>query len=157
MLPNIPKTASLYFLAALGLLCVVATSAVAAKHAKHRSDTATAKHKAVSPAKQTPVISTDRTPTNKNECLAVAEALYGRAETLSKRAKQVIPREFARVASNLDESCGEEDFNKAWISIKWMNTCLENFTKDYQLDFCSRNKGYFCAIDAKSEGCLQSR
>jgi len=157
MLPNIPKTASLYFLASLGLLCVFATSAVAAKHAKHRSDTATAKHKAVSPAKQTPVISTDRTPTNKNECLAVAEALYGRAETLSKRTKQVIPREFARVASNLDESCGEEDFNKAWISIKWMNTCLENFTKDYQLDFCSRNKGYFCAIDAKSEGCLQSR
>jgi hypothetical protein len=141
MLPNIPKTASLYFLAALGLSCVFATSAVAAKHAKH--STATAKHKSVPPAKQTSVISTDRTPTNKNDCIAVAEALYGRAETLSKRTKQAIPREFARVASNLDESCGEGDFNKAWISI--------------ELGFCSRNKGYFCAIDAKSEGCLQSR
>jgi len=157
MLPNIPKIASLYFLAVLGLLCVFATSAVAAKHAKHRSHTATAKHKSVLPAKQPPVISTDRTPTNKNDCLAVAQALYGRAETLSKRTKKMIPREFARVASNLDESCGEEDFNKAWISIEWMNTCLENFTKDYKLGFCSRNKRYFCAIDAKSEGCLQSQ
>ena len=64
----------------------------------------------------------------------------------------MIPREFARVACNLDESCGEEDFK---ISIEWMNTGLENFTKDYQLGFCSRNKRYFCAIDAKSEGCVQ--
>jgi hypothetical protein len=157
MLPNIPKIASLYFLAVLGLLCVFATSVVAAKHAKQRSHTGTAKQKSVLPAKQPPVISTDRTPTNKNDCLAVAQALYGQAETLAKRTKKMIPREFARVASNLDESCGEEDFNKAWISIEWMNTCLENFAKDYKLGFCSRNKRYFCAIDAKSEGCLQSQ
>jgi hypothetical protein len=156
LLPNIPKTASLYFLAVLGLLWGFATSAVAAKHAKHRSD-GTAKHKLVRPAKPTPVISTDHIPTNKNDCLAVAQALYGRAETLSKRTKQMIPLEFTRVASNLDESCGEEDFSKAWISIEWMNTCLANFTKDYKLGFCSRNKPYFCAIDPKSEGCLEGR
>jgi hypothetical protein len=116
-----------------------------------------AKHKLVRPAKPTPVISTDHIPTNKNDCLTVTQALYGRAETLSKRTKQMIPREFTRVASNLDESCGEEDFSKAWISIEWMNTCLANFTKDYKLGFCSRNKPFFCAIDPKSEGCLEGR
>jgi len=150
------KTESLYFLAAS--LCLLATSSIAAKHPKHRSHTPAAKHRSVTPtAKQNPVISTDRTPTNKNDCIAVAEALYEQAETLSKRTKQVIPREFARVASNLDEACGEGDFDKAWISIEWMNTCLGNFTKDYKLGFCSRNKSYFCAVDARSEGCLQSQ
>jgi short-subunit dehydrogenase involved in D-alanine esterification of teichoic acids len=65
------------------------------------------------------------------------------------------PREFARVAANLDEFCGEENFEKARISIDWMNTCLKNFTKDYKLGFCSRNKNYFCAVYPQSEGCLQ--
>jgi len=78
------KTASLYFLAAS--LCLLATSSIAAKHPKHRSHTPAAKHRSVTPtAKQNPVISTDRTPTNKNDCIAVAEALYEQAETLSKR------------------------------------------------------------------------
>jgi hypothetical protein len=84
------KTASLYFLVAS--FCVFATSSIAAKHPKHRSHTPTAKHRSVTPtAKQNPVISTDRTPTNKNDCIAVAEAVYQQAETLSKRIKQVIP------------------------------------------------------------------
>jgi hypothetical protein len=158
MPPNTHKTASLYFLAALGSLCVFATSPVAAKQSKHRSHTPATKHRSVTaPTKQSPVISTDRTPTNKNDCVAMAEALYEQAETLSKRTKHVIPREFTRVASNLDESCGEGDFDKAWISIEWMNTCLKNFTKDYELGFCSRTKSYFCAIDTKSEACLQSQ
>jgi hypothetical protein len=91
-----------------------------------------------------------------NDCIAVAEALYGQAKTLSKRTKQIIPREFTRVTSNLDESCGEEDFDKARISIDWMNTCLENYTKDYSLGFCTRNKTYFCAINPRSDACLQS-
>jgi hypothetical protein len=60
----------------------------------------------------------------------MSQALYGQAETLSRRTKQIIPRELARVASNLDESCGEEDFEKARISIDWINTCPKNFTKD---------------------------
>jgi hypothetical protein len=149
------KTASLYFLAAS--LCVLASSPIAAKHSKY-TPRPPAKHRSSTPtAKQNPIISTDRTPTNKNDCIALAEALYEQAEILSKRTKQVIPREFARVASNLDEACGEGDFDKAWISIEWMNTCLKNFTNDYKLGFCSRNKSYFCAVDARSEGCLQSQ
>jgi hypothetical protein len=146
------KTASIYFLAAS--LCVFATSSVAA-NIRGRSHPPAAKPRSVT-AKQNPVISTDRTPTNKDDCIAVAQALYEQAKTLSKRMKQVIPREFTRVASNLDESCGESEFDKAWSSIEWMNICLKNFTKDYLLGFCSRKKSYFCAIDAKSEGCLQS-
>ena len=145
------KTGSIYFLASS--LCVFATSSIAAKNPRLRSHSPAAKHRSVT-AKQNPIISTDRTPTNKDDCIAMAQALYEQAKTLSKRMKQVIPREFTRVASNLDESCGQSDFDKAWISIEWMNTCLKNFTKDYALGFCSRNKSYFCAIDAKSEGCV---
>jgi hypothetical protein len=155
-----PRTAAaLCFVAALGTLCVFATSSDAAKHrssgaAKHRA----AKQRAVTPAaKPTPTVATDQTPTNKNDCLTVSQILFGRAEALSKRAKQPIPREFTRVVSNLDESCGEEDFEKARISIDWMNTCLTNFAADYTLGFCTRNKSYFCAINPRSDGCLQSQ
>jgi hypothetical protein len=156
MLRNPRMAAAIYFLAA-GSLCVFATSSEAAKRssaaARHKLVT---KQRSVTPTpKPKPVVSTDRTPTNKNDCLAVAQALYGQAETLSKRTKQIIPREFTRVTSNLDESCGEEDFDKAWISIDWMNTCLANYTKDYSLGFCSRNKAYFCAVNPRSEACLQ--
>jgi hypothetical protein len=150
---NVPQDSrlanTLHLLAALGSLCVLATSLVAAKPVKDRSVV-------VPTAKQGPA-PTDRTPTNKDDCLAVAQALNERAKTLSKRTKQGVPREFTRVASNLDESCGEEDFEKAWISIEWMNGCLNNFTKDYELGFCSRNEGYFCAISPRSAACLQRR
>jgi len=112
------------------LLVVVATIPVGAAHAK------------------------DDTPTSKSDCLAVSQTLYRQAERLSKRTKQIIPREFARVAANLDEFCGEENFEKARISIDWMNTCLKNFTKDYKLGFCSRNKNYFCAVFPRSDACL---
>ena len=71
--------------------------------------------------------------------------------------KQTIPQEFERVISKLDELCGEEDFEKARISIDWMDTCLNNFTQDYNLGFCSRSKSYFCAIDPQSDGCLASQ
>jgi len=155
-----PRTAAaLCFVAALGTLCVFATSSDAAKHrssgaAKHRAT----KQRSVTPAaKPTPTVATDQTPTNKNDCLTVSQILFGRAEALSKRAKQAIPREFTRVVSNLDESCGEEDFEKARISIDWMNTCLTNFAADYTLGFCTRNKSYFCAINPRSDGCLQSQ
>jgi hypothetical protein len=95
----------------------------------------------------------------------VSQTLYREAERLSKRTKQIIPREtkqiipreFARVAANLDEFCGEENFENARISIDWMNTCLKNFTKDYKLGFCSRNKNYFCAVYPQSEGYLQGK
>jgi hypothetical protein len=122
------------FLVALGLLCLFAISSAVAE--------------------QSPTV---QTPTNKADCVAVSQALYSRAETLSKRTKKIIPREFVRVAANLDEFCAGGDFEKARISIDWMNTCLKNFTKDYKLGFCSRNKSYFCSIDSQSDGCLQNQ
>jgi hypothetical protein len=140
---------TLYFLAALASLSVLATSLVAAKPAKYRS--------VVVPTAKQESVPTDRTPRNKDDCLAVAQTLKEQAKTLSKRTKQGVPREFTRVASNLDASCGEEDFRKAWISIEWMNGCLKNFTKDYELGFCSRNEGYACAINPKSDACLHGR
>jgi hypothetical protein len=82
----------------------------------------------------------DLTPRNKNECLAVAQTLNEQAKKLSQETKQGVPREFTRVASNLDHSCGAEDFKTAWISIEWMNGCLNNFTKDAELGFCSVNE-----------------
>jgi hypothetical protein len=84
----------------------------------------------------------------------VRDALSERGEIIEAQ-KTDHPREFARVAANLDEFCGEENFEKARISIDWTNTCLKNFTKDYKLGFCSRNKNYFCAVYPQSEGCLQ--
>jgi hypothetical protein len=130
-------------------LCVLASSLVAAKPAKNKS--------AVVPiAKQEPV-RTDLTPRNKNECLAVAQALNEQAKKLSQQTKQGVPREFTRVASDLDQSCGKEDFKKAWISIEWMNGCLNNFTKDAELGFCSKNEGYSCALSPRSDACPQGR
>jgi hypothetical protein len=128
---------------------VFATSPVGAKPAKNKS--------AVVPtAKQAPV-RTDLTPRNRNECLAVAQTLNEQAKRLSQQTKQGVPREFARVASDLEQSCGAEDFKKAWISIEWLNGCLNNFTKDAELGFCSKNEGYSCAINARSDGCVQRR
>ena len=137
---------TLYFLAVLSSLCVLANSSVVAKPAKNRSV-------AMVPT----ALPTHRTPSNQNDCLAVAQALNYKAKTLSKRTKQGIPREFTHVASDLDTSCSEQDFGKAWISIEWMNGCLNNFTKDYGLGFCSKNEGYSCAISPRSDACLDSR
>ena len=161
MLGRSRMAAVLCCLATLGSMCVFATPSDAARHrssgaAKHKS--VTAKQRSAAPAAtQKPAVPTDQTPTNKNDCLTVSQILYGRAEALSKRGKQAVPREFTRVASNLDESCGEEDFEKARISIDWMNTCLANYTKDYSLGFCTRDKSYFCAINPRSDACLQNQ
>jgi hypothetical protein len=140
---------TLYLLAVLCSLCVFANPSVVAKPAKNRSVV-------VPTAKQEPV-PTDRTPRNMDNCLAVAQALNEQAKTLFKRTKHAVPPEFTRVASDLDQSCGAEDFKKAWISIEWMNGCLNNFTKDAELGFCSRNEGYSCALDPRSGACQQSR
>jgi hypothetical protein len=145
-----PRLASTrYIFAVVCSLCVLAISPVAAKPAKDRSTV-------VPTPKQGPV-RTDLTPRNRNECLAVAQALNEQAKKLSQQTKQGVPREFTRVASNLDHSCGAEDFNKAWISIEWMNGCVKNFTKDAELGFCSRNEGYSCALDPRSDTCAQGR
>ena len=138
---------ALCFLAALGSLCVLTISPVTAKPAKSRSPVA-------SSATQGPV-RTDLTPRDKNECLVVAKTLNEQVKILAKRAKQRVPHEFTRVASDLDESCGAEDFDKAWVSIEWMNGCLNNFTKDVELGFCSRNEGYSCALSPQSDACTQ--
>jgi hypothetical protein len=139
----------LYFLAVLTSLWVLVNSTVMAKPAKDRSIV-------VPTPKQGPV-RTDLTPRNRKECLAVAQALYGHVKRLSQQSKQGVPREFPRVASDLGQSCGKEDFKRAWISIEWMNGCVKNFTKDAELGFCSRNEGYSCALDSRSDACLQSR
>ena len=149
MLRNPRLASARYILAVVCSLCVLAISPVAAKPAKDRSTV-------VPTPKQGPV-RTDLTPRNRNECLAVAQALNEQAKKLSQQTKQGVPREFTRVASNLDHSCGAEDFNKAWISIEWMNGCVKNFTKDAELGFCSRNEGYSCALDPRSDGCVQRR
>jgi hypothetical protein len=93
------------------------------------------------------------TPADTAGCLRTSEELYKQAERLEKRTRSPIPREFARVAANLDEYCEEKEFEKARISIEWMETCIKNYTKPYKLGFCSRSKKYFCAIDPASDAC----
>src|SRR3954471_18962133 len=90
-----------------------------------------------SPPKQAPV-RTDLTPRDTNDCLAVARTLNEQVKKLARQTKRGIPPEFTRVASDLNQSCGAQEFKKAWISIDWMNGCLDNFTKDAELGFCSR-------------------
>ena len=98
---------------------------------------------------------TDLTPRDTNDCLAVARTLN---EQVNKLARQIIiPPEFTRVASDLNQSCGAQEFKKAWISIDWMNGCINNFTKDAELGFCSKNDGYSCALDPQSDACPQGR
>jgi hypothetical protein len=169
-------------LAVLSLLaasCVVAASSAVAKHrssavakssvaAKHKSSVAVKRHRSAAAKKQKSkeqkssvvaakeeqlITPRPRTPLDKHDCIAVAQAFYEQAGTLSRRKKQTIPREFERVISKLDEFCGEEEFEKARISIDWMNTCLQNL--NYKTEFCSRNGSYFCAVDPQSDSCLE--
>jgi hypothetical protein len=144
MRPGSPKTVALGLLAATAVFLMLNGSPATAKRAKH------VKEKSITAP-------TARTPADKTDCIALSQAFYGHVKTLARRTKQSIPREFMRVVTNLDEFCGEEDFEKARISIDWMDTCLKNFTKDYESGACSRSKSYFCAIDPASDGCLASQ
>jgi hypothetical protein len=92
-------------------------------------------------------------PTTLQECISVSEALYARAEQLSKAKKIPLPRDVARVSFNLEEFCRDLDFVKARVSIEWLETCLNNFSKDYKLGFCTRQRDYFCATYPESDGC----
>jgi hypothetical protein len=139
---------ALCFLAAMGTVCVLANSSVVARPAKNTP--------VAPPPKQAPV-RTDRSPRDKNDCHAVAQTLNEQVKRLAQQAKRGIPSEFTRVVSDLNLSCGAEEFDKAWISIDWMNGCLDNFTKDAELGFCSRNEGYSCALNPRSDACLQRR
>ena len=119
MLRRPRMAAALCFVAVLASVCAVATESDAARYrsGKHRSVTTKPRAAPATKEKPKPAVATDQTPTNKNDCLTVSQTLYERAEALSKRAKQSVPREFTRVASNLDESCGEEDFDLSLIHI----------------------------------------
>ena len=92
-------------------------------------------------------------------------AVFGRSSLLQNlpTAAQTKPAAAAadapgeRVSADLDDSYDAGDFEKARVSIDWMDTCLENFTKNCKRGFCSRNKSYFCAVYPQSDGCLQGR
>src|SRR2546423_2900720 len=163
--------AAICLLAFMGALCLSATPSFAAKHrasaiskkasvgAKHRSSAArhksgrhnrAGKHKA-DVAKLETVSPEPRTPTDKADCITVSQAYYERAQSLGVRTRHGIPKGFERVVSNLDQFCGEEEFEKARVSIDWMDTCLKNFDKDAELSFCSRSRSYFCGINPASD------
>jgi hypothetical protein len=165
---------SLGIVTALGLLaaaCVTAASSVEAKQSSYvageqRTNVAAkksvkrkaakrkagkrkgGKRKPAVAAKPLPDI-TPRTPANKNDCIEAAQAFYAHAQAQFRQKKQTIPREFERVVSKLNESCGEEDFDKARVSLDWLYACLKSSAKDA----CTRDKDYFCAIDPQSEAC----
>ncbi len=164
--------AAVCLLALAGLVCTSATSPVAAKRhstsvgkasggarhaARHRSGKHArgSKHKS-DEAKLEAVSLEPRTPTDKADCIRVSQAYYERAQSMGVRTRHGIPKEFERVVSNLDQFCGEEEFDKARISIDWMDTCLKSFDKDSDPGLCSRKKSYFCAIDSASDVCRTS-
>jgi hypothetical protein len=128
------------------------SSATGHASSKRRSSaTKETKDKSSDAAERKSVALTPRTPVDKYDCIAQSQTFYERAQNVF-RAKHGIPQEFERVASNVDEFCGEEEFEKARISFDWMSACLQNYTKD-NLGVCSRDKGYFCALDPQSDGC----
>ena len=126
-------------------------SHVASKHKRHKSTRDKSEKKDTAKNENPPMES--RTPVDKHDCIDVSQAFYRRAASVATRTKHGIPKEFERVASNLDVFCGEEEFDKARVSIDWMNTCLQNFSQDSKLGYCSRNKDYYCSIDPESESC----
>ena len=91
-----------------------------------------------------------------NACLRTSNALYKRGEELHKKRRWQIPREFGRVASDLDEYCRNKEFKKADVAIDWLNTCLRNYDKPNDQGFCTRSKKYLCAIDPASDACRAS-
>jgi hypothetical protein len=99
-------------------------------------------------AKEEPItIPEPRTPVDKQDCIAAAQAFYGKAQSLARRTNQTVTKEFQQVVTKLDEFCGEEEFEKARTGLNWINLCLQNFTYDNRVEFCSRNAGFFCVVD----------
>jgi hypothetical protein len=123
---------------------------------KHRSSASKKDKSSVAAKEEAIAIKEPRSPVDTQDCIAQARAFYKRAGATAKRAKQSIPQEFEHVISKLDEFCGEEEFDKARISLDWMQTCLQNFSKDNTAVYCSRTASYFCAIDAQSDACIIS-
>jgi hypothetical protein len=141
------------FAVAIALCAVESSSAVARKRGKHRVSHAS--HKSASVQKDKAAAQTPHTPTDKDDCISVSQAFYEHAQAVSRRARQKLPQEFQRVVTNLDEFCGEEEFEKARVSMDWMNTCLQTFAKDSKSASCPMDKSYFCAIDPQSDHCRE--
>lgn len=165
--------------AAFGLSCAVATPSAFAKQKPHvvekktsgvssgkrRASAATrSKKKDDAPAarrgkpvvvasRETATNPEPRTPTDKQDCIAVAQNFYNRAGTLARQSKQPIPPAFVRVVSKLDEFCGEEDFDKARTSIDWMNMCLQDLAGGQKNAACSNSESQVCAADPQSNAC----
>jgi hypothetical protein len=137
-------------LSCLVIAGLLASSSAEAKRRKHRGHSTSKHASAEYKQPQTP-----RTPNDKDECITLSQAFYEQGQSVYRRMKLSLSREFVRVASDLDQFCGEEEFDKARISINWMNACLQNLSKDSKTESCSRDNAYLCAIDAQSEGCRQ--
>ena len=90
MLRSFPMSAALCILATWGSLWVLAGLPARGKTREEQ----------VRDGTDGGAVPTHRTPTNKNDCLVVAQPLNDKAKTLSKRNKQGISREFTRVASD---------------------------------------------------------
>jgi hypothetical protein len=90
-------------------------------------------------------------PVSAAQCTQTSERLYAEAEQQEKRTRRPIPRDFARVAANLDEFCEQGDFARARVAIGWMRRCLADFMRDS--GSCTRNRAYFCATFPDSDGC----
>jgi hypothetical protein len=105
---------------------------------------------AVLMAPRLPVPAAAEAQKDANACLRTSNALYKRGEELHKKRRWQIPREFGRVAANLDDYCRDKQFKRADIAIEWLNACLRNYDKQGS---CTLDKKYFCAIDADSEAC----
>jgi hypothetical protein len=156
--------------AVAGLLCAGATTsafaaahkpATAEKYGGKKQAAATSKKKESAKRSKTKAVSKrdlpnpePRTPTDKQECIAVAQAFYVEAGAISRRVKQSIPQGFTRVISKLNELCGEEEFDLARTSIDWMDSCLKDFARDQKAGVCSTSEALVCAVDPRAKACV---
>ena len=174
MQPRSWMAAAFCMLAVLALLCAVATPSAfaAAKPAaveksgvggKKQAAIASKKKKSAAKKPESKVArvpATDavpRTPTDKQDCIAVAQAFYVQAGATSRRINQSVPQGFVRVVSKLSELCGEEEFDQARTSIDWMDTCLKDFASNQKTGVCSTSESLICAVDPRSKACAGER
>ena len=169
-----PRIAAAFcVLAVSGLLCAVAAPSALAKStppvaeksgaggkkhvivaAKKNKKAAAKTRRSKVATKSAPVTKPEvRTPTDKQDCIAVAQAFYRDAGSRARGAKQSIPDGFIRVISKLSELCGEEEFDKARMSIDWMDACLQNLAGDLKTKFCSSHESLLCAVDPQAKVC----
>jgi hypothetical protein len=174
MQPGSRIAAAFCVLAVSGSLCAVAAPSalaksnppVAEKSARGGTDhvvvAAKKKKKSAAKARRSKVATKPapkpepRTPTDKQDCIAVAQAFYREAGRLSKKTKQSTPQGFTRVISKLSELCGEEEFDKARISLDWMDACLQDLAGKQQAKLCSSDENLLCTVDPQSKSCLAS-